>query len=75
MPGSDIVVKIVLGIAVIAALMTMLRWIWNSRYREGSEHAGGEAAKQSLETDQERKKKASAERAQSNRDWIKRGRK
>lgn len=75
MPGSDVIVKIVLGLSIIISLAGIIVWVLSSLRREGRADATSDILKDSAKQEQEREKKAKEERVKSNRDWISSGRK
>jgi len=69
MPGSDLLVQIVLGLSVLGAVVGVLRWGWNSRKREGGSAERAEALERAVVDASEREKGARDEEAQSYEEW------
>ena len=69
MPGTEVLVQIALGLAVIGAAVWVLRWAWNSRKREGSSGEKVKALEGLIEESDKRTKKVREERAKTHAEW------
>jgi len=69
MPGTDILVQIVLGLSVIGAVLGVLRWSWNSRKREGGNEEKAAALERAEVDASQREEIAREEEAQSHEEW------
>ena len=75
MPGSDVLVQIALGLAVIGAAVLVLRWAWNSRKREGGTEEKAAALERAVVEADERETQVRAQRRLSHGEWKKQGKK
>lgn len=73
MPGTDVLVQIALGLAVIGAALLVLRWAWNSRKREGGTAEKAEALEVAVVEAAGREGRARKERAKTHGEWKKAG--
>jgi hypothetical protein len=70
-PGTEVLVQIALGLAVIGAAVLVLRWSWNSRKREGGTAERVDALEGLIEESDTRAKKVREKRAKSHGAWKK----
>lgn len=74
MPGSDILVRIALGLAAIGAVVFVLRWTWNARRREGASRERAQTLEESKSDERRREDRAREEEKLSHAKWKRRGR-
>ena len=70
---TAMVVKIVLGLAAIAAVVAVLRWVWNSRKAEGGTAEKANALETAVVDTAAREERVRKQETQIHEDWKKAG--
>jgi len=73
MPGTEVLVQIALGLAVMGGALWVLRWAWNSRKNEGSTAERVAAFTKALFNTEAREKRVRKQESQSHAAWKKAG--
>jgi len=73
MPGTEVLVQIALGLAVIGAVLLVLRWAWNSRQREGKTAERVDALEKAILGTDAREKRVREHEAKSHAKWKREG--
>ena len=73
MPGSEVLVQIALGVAVILAALAVLRWAWNSRQREGKTAERVDALERAILDAGAREKRVRKQEGLSHGEWKRQG--
>jgi len=74
MPGTEALVQIAIGLALVGAAVWILRWGWNSRKNEGGTAERVDALEKAITSTDEREKKVRRQEAITHAQWKKAGR-
>jgi len=74
MPGTDALVEIAIGLALVGAALWVLRWGWNSRKEQGATTERVEALERAILGAGERDQKARLQEGLDHAAWKKAGR-
>ena len=74
MPGTEALVQIAIGLALIGAAVWVLRWGWNSRKREGGTAERADALEKAVTSTDAREKRVRREEGLDHARWKKAGR-